>query len=277
MSSDFRDKISIYSFKKEVQDNIPNQTATFKVRNITNPDFNLLNELGVRNSSVFLANCTIWVEGITDRFYIRKYLKLYQEDLRKQNPKAKLYQEDLHFSFIEYGGNNITHWSFLDDSIEGEDYSNIKVEAISGNIFLIADNDGADDDGSNKTAKAERFKQLEAVLGDRFYPLKAREIENLIIPDVLVKALIKLDKINKIKDWSVFDNVKHEDYQNEKIGEFIDDTTGISRFKDKSGTIKQKTEFAIASTEEMSSMEDLSQEAKQLTKRIYKFIEVHNL
>ena len=24
------------------------------------------------------------------------------------------YKEDYHYSFVEYGGNNITHWSFLD-------------------------------------------------------------------------------------------------------------------------------------------------------------------
>jgi hypothetical protein len=34
-----------------------------------------LHELGVKPSSVYLANSTIWVEGITDRLYLQAYLK----------------------------------------------------------------------------------------------------------------------------------------------------------------------------------------------------------
>ncbi len=279
MTVDFRDKVSVYHFQKTLQEGYvksSRQTAKFKVSNITNPNFNLLNELGVRNSSVFLANCTIWVEGITDRFYVRKYLKLYQESLKEENQQSKLFQEDLHFSFIEYGGNNITHWSFLDSAEKGEDYKNINVEAISGNIFLIADNDGVNEKDSNKTAKAERFKLLKNALGDRFYSLKAREIENLVSPKILEKTLEKLDKANKIQNASIFDNLNHEDYQAEKIGEFIDKQLNINRFAAKSGTIKQKIDFAIAATEEMNSFDDLSEEAKLLAKRIFSFIEKHN-
>jgi len=276
MSLDFRDKISIYSFKKKVVANGLNKKAIFKVNNITNPDFNLLNELGVRNSSVFLSNCTIWVEGITDRFYIRKYLKLYQEYLKIEDENSFFSQEDFHFSFIEYGGNNITHWSFLDDDENDDNYTTMNTEAISGNIFLIADNDGADDINTNKDAKAKRLNRLKDVLDDRFYLLEAREIENLVNPDILKKALMQLDKKGKVSDWTVFDNVNHKAYQKEKIGNFIDNTIGIPRFADKSGTIKQKTDFAIAATEAMTLFDDLSQEAQELSKKIYAFIKENN-
>jgi hypothetical protein len=276
MSLDFRDNISIYSFKKKIKNDDLNRRINFEVVNITNPDFNLLNELGVRNSSVFLSNCTIWIEGITDRFYIRKYLKLYQEHLKTKNENSKLFHEDFHFSFIEYAGNNITHWSFLDDMEEVEDYKNINVEAISGNIFLIADNDGTDDINTNKEAKAKRLNQLKKVLGDRFYPLQAREIENLITPSILKKTLMKLDKMGKINDWTIFDGLKYEDYQKEKIGKFIDNITKTSRFSEKSGTIKQKTDFAIAATEKMESFDDLSEEAQKLSEKIYAFIKENN-
>ena len=44
--------------------------VNYEVKLATSPDANILRELGVRNSSVFLTNATIWVEGITDRMYM---------------------------------------------------------------------------------------------------------------------------------------------------------------------------------------------------------------
>ncbi|MBS9937589.1 AAA family ATPase [Vibrio alginolyticus] len=77
----------------------------------------LLTELGVRASSVLLANCSIWVEGITDKLYLRTYLNKYIEELREEGNEKKAnelssYHENLHFVFTEYQGSNITHWYF---------------------------------------------------------------------------------------------------------------------------------------------------------------------
>ena len=47
----------------------------------------LLNELGVRASSVLLANCSIWVEGVTDKLYLRAYLNKYIEELEGEDKK----------------------------------------------------------------------------------------------------------------------------------------------------------------------------------------------
>ena len=85
----------------------------FTIENLSEGDNRALELLGVRNSSVFLTNCTIWVEGITDRHYLRHYLKLYAEE-HKDDSDFEDFKEDYHYSFVEYGGNNITHWSFLD-------------------------------------------------------------------------------------------------------------------------------------------------------------------
>jgi len=116
---------SVYKFKKELPDleegSKEEVTANFKITNTTNSDFSLLADLGVRNSSVLLSNCTIWVEGITDRLYLRKYLEVYHSFLDDGCPE---FFEDIHYSFVEYGGNNITHWSFL-DADEGMDVSRI--------------------------------------------------------------------------------------------------------------------------------------------------------
>ncbi len=61
--------ISIYKFI-----NYENKNNTFKVVNSSPNDVETLQLLGVNNSSVFIANCTIWVEGISDKILISKYL-----------------------------------------------------------------------------------------------------------------------------------------------------------------------------------------------------------
>ena len=64
--------ISIYKFI-----NINKTNNTFQVIDTSPNDIELLQLLGVNNSSVFLSNCTIWVEGISDKILISKYLDVY--------------------------------------------------------------------------------------------------------------------------------------------------------------------------------------------------------
>lgn len=122
------EQVSIYTFQK---DNNAEEEAQFVIENVDNDHTNTLELIGVRNSSVFLSNCTIWVEGITDRIYIRKYLDVYQAD------KERKFREDLHYSFVEYAGGNITHWSFLEDA--DANHPNIEVERLCGRLFLISE------------------------------------------------------------------------------------------------------------------------------------------
>ena len=144
---DFHNKCSIYSFDK-VSD------SEFIIKNIT-PNKEILDLLGVRSSSVFLSNCIIWVEGISDRLYIRKFLELYNQNLGKGKD---IYEEDKHYSIVEYGGDNITHFNFFDSDSDG---STINVESVQKNNFIIADNDGLkykDEIEDNEKKKIESLK-----------------------------------------------------------------------------------------------------------------------
>src|SRR5205807_682440 len=69
LTQDF-DNVSIYTVQKQIAvTDKKEKDATFHIQNVSNEDRRCLEFLGVRNSSVFLSNCTIWVEGITDRRY----------------------------------------------------------------------------------------------------------------------------------------------------------------------------------------------------------------
>ena len=82
-SADTNVNMSIFKFRK-VKDIKNNNGKEFLIEQCNSGDASLLNELGVRNSSVFLSNCSIWVEGITDRLYLKHFLHLYNEKYQEK-------------------------------------------------------------------------------------------------------------------------------------------------------------------------------------------------
>ncbi len=259
------ENISIYAFnRKEEKSGEGTISEIFDIHNVSNESRKTLELLGVRNSSVLLSNCTIWVEGITDRKYIAHYLKLYQDNL--QADSKDFYKEDIHYSFVEYSGGNITHWSFL----EGEE--SINVEHLCGKLFLIADKDDSESKG-----KSERHEKLEKILCDRYYRLKVREIENLLMPEVLKKVISDYEKEPPDLPSFAFD-----EYRDEPLGNYIEATllkdkkSRLGRYADKSGTITQKTDFCDKAISHIRIYDDMSDEAKELSTLMYNFIEKNN-
>ena len=109
------ESVSVFAFEKRLDENGGRERpGQYRVTNVSRSDCRPLELLGVRNSSVLLTNCTISVQGITDRRYIAHWLELYQQHIQNgPSSRAKFFKEDLHYSFVEYSGGNITHWSFL--------------------------------------------------------------------------------------------------------------------------------------------------------------------
>ena len=73
--ADESDQVVIQKFVKQVNNDESN-SVEFRIYRC-NRDRDLLASLGVKPSSVYLANCTIWVEGITDRLYITKFMEKF--------------------------------------------------------------------------------------------------------------------------------------------------------------------------------------------------------
>lgn len=265
--NDYND-VSLFKFTK-------NKNVT--ISRLTNDNISILNELGIRSSSIFLSNCTIWVEGISDRIYLKKYLELYFKEHQIEN----LYKENIHYSFVEYQGNNITHWNF---DVDEDSEEQINIKWLSHNAFLIVDNDNASSNPSSK--KNVRHNELEQLLNENFYKLKYREMENLISLEILEKMLkrdnnlkeLTLKKYNspQAKHLYVQERISN---QTTYLGEFIEDTyDNIKRYRtDKSKTVKNKAEFAKKICNEINDWKDLTEEAQNLTIRVFKFIEKNNL
>lgn len=290
--------MSVYKFNKEIDDNSKGleKDSLFKIENVSDGDNSVLKLLGVNNSSIFISNCTIWVEGITDRFYLRKYFEIYQMEEFKNNKIDRIFNEDIHYSFIEYSGGNITHWDFLDDKGEKikDDFRSMKHNRICNKIFLITDSDGYNSTENKGTKKGLRLKQLEEFFKDKFYCLNAKEIENILSPSI-IKATVSMFKDKRVKDPnkdrdSIFlDSAEFdiEDYRNINLGEFIntmidkkieemnDDYTRRRNYKD-NNTISSKVKFCEYAIENIKSLEDMSKDAIDLCERIYNFIYQNN-
>lgn len=258
------DSISIYTFKKDKQDYI--------IENVNSSNHNALELLGVRNSSVFLSNCTIWVEGITDRLYLKKYLDIYQQRQIDDGLITSKYLEDIHYSFVEYGGGNITHWSFLDNEDEPDEETRMNVERICSKLFLVTDNDNA------KGAKLARHELLEKNLGDRYYCLEGKEIENTLKKDIIRKYVEEREKNNTDLVFTRFNKAAHEKVS---IGQFIEKNVDKLKFKytdssSKTGTISNKVEFCKKCTSHITEYAHLSDEAIQISKKLFDFIKQNN-
>jgi AAA ATPase domain len=267
------DQVSVYSFHKELEEGEKKEkNAKVTVVNLSNDDDRSLQLLGVQNSAVFLSNCTVWVEGITDRRYFSKYLAKYRDHLEavaeaSGTVPAKRFKQDLHYSFVEYAGANITHFSFLDVHEDP-----IVVERLCAKLFLITDKDKATD-----VAKADRHKALREKLGDRYCCLESREVENLLTPEV-IKAVVKSYEGDDVE----FKDFSQADYQSESLGKFIHENILQETSKKKgsyaaaSGTISDKITFCQKALENIETFNDLSEEAKRVTEQIYEFIQQQN-
>lgn len=264
------EKMSIYSFSKELEEvDSRERNANFVIENVSNEDDNVLKMLGVRNSAVLLSNCTIWVEGITDRFYIRHFLNLYERYL----DNTRTYKEDIHYSFVEYSGNNITHWSFLDDDEKDKEsvFSSIKESRVCGSLFLITDKDSQ--------RKETRQSKLSQALEERYYCLDCKEIENIITVDVLKKVISGYEKV-EVTELAFSSNFSMRTYSDKYLGRFIENVLLDKRrrgsYSSASGAVSDKVGFCKRTIAQMESFDDLSEEAKKLSRTLYEFIAKNN-
>lgn len=205
-------------------------------------DRTILQVLGVSPSSVFLANCTIWVEGITDRLYFVQYLKKYLEELKEvDEDKWKDYSrfiDGYHYAFVEYQGSNLEHWDFNIDSLENVDSSKNKglnAILVTSNAIVIADSD---------LKKKPRFEELEQQLQDRIVITKGKETENSLPKNILIKKFFEICPDNGLARQG---NRKKLDYQaeyDEYFTSFYENSPkGIGKYFDSVLTKMRKKEI----------------------------------
>lgn len=226
------------------------------------------NELGVIPGDALLCNVVIWVEGPSEVFWVRTWLKNYFEIYKKEKRIKRNLIEGLHYTILMTGGSNISHYSFEEketpiEMIE-EDHM-LKVLKVNPNPFVMIDSDAAD----KSSAKYKRIMRIANELNEanKLHPkfshsahqevveenlfnvtnlwlLKGRELENYAHPQLIKDFYTnraehpksKITGVKQCSNWDVF----HSEYGSGKILE----SRGITNIAAKSGTISQKNDFS---------------------------------
>ncbi|WP_179338241.1 AAA family ATPase [Winogradskyella ludwigii] len=214
--------ISIYSFSKLIGKTSKDHKVL--IRNVKPGDSSLMENLGVNNSSVFLANCSIWIEGITDRKYLSAFLIAYLRSIEKEYH----FKEDVDFAFFEYAGSNLAHYYFtgeVSDEQKEEIKDQINAFSLSNRIYLLADKDGAD-----KQSKHTYLKKITKDNDNIIYShTGAVEIENILSFSILKKIIV--DVLNQDAELiNNIDDISESDYANIGLGGFLNNR--INRRKD---------------------------------------------
>ena len=199
---------------------------SFRIRPSNLRDRHTLLELGVRPSATYLANATIWVEGVSDCAYLRAYMEAFVHYLKHQGngwgkalaQRLEQYKEDRHYAFVEYSGANLTHFSFEErESDNGQ--TETSVSDLCGKAIVIADGDIVE--------KGDRIAHFVDQLKERFICLPCKEIENLI-PEELMKKQIRLDHTPPQRGHVDEDAIKNLNYaayarSDEGLGKYLGD------------------------------------------------------
>lgn len=233
------------------------------------------NDLGVLPANVLLSNCIIWVEGPSEIFWIRAWLREYLHFIKENGTNLTLV-EGLHYSILMTGGSNISHLSFEEgekniDSIEEEEM--LRVLRVNPNPFVIIDSDNmkVGSEKYNRTVRIgkeinsqnrlnskmyidERFKDkifhndndVATNLNDipNFWIMEGKELENYCHPDIIKQFYTrrcsapasKITGVDTCINWDVFSTTQG-------TGRILTDR-GVTNIEKPSGTIKHKDELA---------------------------------
>lgn len=255
MTLDFNN-ISIFRFL--------GSSGNIQIQQCSQGDHQILVDLEAKASSVFRTNKLIWVEGITDRKYLKTILTVFAKKKELSLPK-----EDIDYGFIEFGGSCITHFNFS------------PVETNEINVYRICSDNLVVLDGDNK-GKATRLSDLQNAIGrDNVLLLECKEIENSFSPEVLRAAFARLINSKKlrpevktaiIEKLNGLRTIRLEDPLGDQIHAIVNSNQSFITVKTDSGTIYEKTKICDIICEVLNETEDLSVINIGIAERLVSFI-----
>lgn len=138
-----------------------------------------LHDLGYRPSDLLQTNSIIWVEGPSDRIYLRKWISIADPALR----------EGVDYSIMFYGGRLLAHLSASDETV-GEFIELLRLNRFSS---IVIDSDKRSEQSQINDTKRRLVEEVEAHKGVAWVTT-GREIENEIQKEVFEEACAKLSK-----------------------------------------------------------------------------------
>jgi hypothetical protein len=159
----------------------------------------ILDDLGYKASDLLQANGIIWVEGPSDRIFLKRWIELLNSN----------FIEGIHYTIMFYGGRLLRHISMKHQFLTDEFISLLR---INKNAMIIIDRDGISSNAQlNQTKKRINAETKRG----NCWVTKGREIENYLTKNTLVRWLNKRHpNIPKSK-------IKVQEDENKKLQETI--------------------------------------------------------
>lgn len=129
----------------------------------------ILADLDVKASDVLQANGIIWVEGPSDRIYVKRWLEIFTENK---------FKEGQHYQFLYYGGRLLAQYALQEQT------ELISILTTNRNAAILIDSDKKKQQESiNATKKriVDEFEQLHMFS----WVTKGKEIENYITAETI--------------------------------------------------------------------------------------------
>ncbi|EKS35393.1 ATP-dependent nuclease [Afipia clevelandensis] len=136
--------------------------------------FAICADLGIRASDIVQSNFVIWVEGPSDRIYLRYWIAAVAPHLH----------EGTHYSIMFYGGRLLSHLTANDDEVT----EFIKLRSLNQNLCIVMDSDKA----NSRSAINDTKKRIQTEFDQgrsKAWVTKGREIENYVDYVVLQDAV----------------------------------------------------------------------------------------
>lgn len=156
-------------------------------------------ELGLRASDLVQANAVIWVEGPSDRTYLRKWLASTDDTL----------VEGVHFAIMFYGGSLLSQLTPEDPSVE----EFVSLPRINRNFSIVIDSDRANEGDDVNATKQRVVREFEAeeIVGVTWVT-GGYTIENYVPPALLGQAVTTVhDGVRCLWTGDRYDNPLKDD------------------------------------------------------------------
>lgn len=137
----------------------------------------ILDDLGFQASDLLQSNFVVWVEGPSDRIYIKHWIKAVDSEL----------EEGIHYTIMFYGGALLSHLSASYEALS----EFIRLRDLNRNFAIVLDSD-RDSEGAELKPHVQRILGEMDVDGGMVWVTQGREIENYVNGAKLQDALKSL-------------------------------------------------------------------------------------
>ena len=141
----------------------------------------VLDDLGVTSGDLVQANGIIWVEGPSDRLYLKTWLELRARALGQVPPV-----ERVHYVFVSFGGALIKHLT-LADALE----ERVAIRSINRNFAMVIDRDLPQSPGGIPEAEKRRLLAEADALAcsDAVWITEGYTVEDYLPPEFIANRL----------------------------------------------------------------------------------------